>query len=466
MTRACRCFASSALVPNVTKRGGGRIHHVRGTSRRGVYPRAVHEGGLQQGTIEEIQELHAELPFTSELWTTFFEKYWQKEPVVIRGGLPAELCMPIDNDELAGLACETEFRPRVIRKGDTDPSSWSLDIGPFSEDELQSLPSDGSWCLLLNDLEKHVPEFMDVLNLFDHFPRWRVADVQVSISSDGGSVGAHSDQFDVFLIQGTGRKRWSISDSAEYVPDNDKAFFPEAEVRVLKDFQPQSCSLLEQGDILYLPPKVAHHGVAEGCDSVCTTFSVGFLAPTHDELVLSYAQSSVDTHDGSQRWRDPWLKPQDNVGEISAEAVAHAADIIRQSMPKNEADIARWFGCHATQSFGFDPSATMPDEDLSADELVVQLAEEGLLQRRADVKFAFVQEVKDGSLTGGLFFAAGNVWSLQSAASIELARHVANHDEVIAEDWIESGDTTAYDMDAMQPGKLEATMYGLGTESA
>ena len=166
MTRACRCFASSALVPNVTKRGGGRIHHVRGTSRRGVSPRAVHEGGLQQGTIEEIQELHAELPFTSELWTTFFEKYWQKEPVVIRGGLPAELCMPIDNDELAGLACETEFRPRVIRKGDTDPSSWSLDIGPFSEDELQSLPSDGSWCLLLNDLEKHVPEFMDVLNLF------------------------------------------------------------------------------------------------------------------------------------------------------------------------------------------------------------------------------------------------------------------------------------------------------------
>ena len=322
MTRACRCFASSALVPNVTKRGGGRIHHVRGTSRRGVYPRAVHEGGLQQGTIEEIQELHAELPFTSELWTTFFEKYWQKEPVVIRGGLPAELCMPIDNDELAGLACETEFRPRVIRKGDTDPSSWSLDIGPFSEDELQSLPSDGSWCLLLNDLEKHVPEFMDVLNLFDHFPRWRVADVQASISGDGGSVGAHSDQFDVFLIQGTGRKRWSISDSAEYVPDNDKAFFPEAEVRVLKDFQPQSCSLLEQGDILYLPPKVAHHGVAEGCDSVCSTFSVGFLAPTHDELVLSYAQASVDTHDGSQRWRDPWLKPQDNVGEISAEAVA------------------------------------------------------------------------------------------------------------------------------------------------
>ena len=448
MSAACQCFTTPTMtVPNLNV--GRRGNHVRLTpGHRRVSLRAVQEGEIRKGSIKEIPEIHAELPFAPELWTTFFEKYWQKEPVVIRGGLPTELCTPVDNDELAGLACETEFRPRIIRKGDEGPSSWSLQIGPFSEDELESLPSDGSWCLLLNDLEKHVSEFMDVLNLFDRFPRWRVADVQASISSDGGSVGAHSDQFDVFLIQGTGHKRWSISDCAEYVPDNDEAFFPDAEVRVLKNFQPQSCSLLKQGDILYLPPKVAHHGVAECCKTICTTFSVGFLAPAHDELVLSYAQASVDTHDGSQRWRDPWLKPQEHVGEISSEAVAQAAEIIRQSMPKNDAEIARWFGCHATQSFGIDPSETIPAKDLSADELVVQFAEEGSLQRRADAKFAFVQEVKDGSLEGGLFFAAGNMWPLQSAAGMELARHIANYDEIIADDWIESGDAAEYDMDS------------------
>lgn len=448
MSAACQCFTTPTMtVPNLNV--GRRGNHVRLTpGHRRVIPRAVQEGEIRKGSIKEIPEIHAELPFAPELWTTFFEKYWQKEPVVIRGGLPTELCTPVDNDELAGLACETEFRPRIIRKGDEGPSSWSLQMGPFSEDELESLPSDGSWCLLLNDLEKHVSEFMDVLNLFDRFPRWRVADVQASISSEGGSVGAHSDQFDVFLIQGTGHKRWSISDCAEYVPDNDEAFFPDAEVRVLKNFQPQSCSLLKQGDILYLPPKVAHHGVAEGCKTICTTFSVGFLAPAHDELVLSYAQASVDTHDGSQRWRDPWLKPQEHVGEISSEAVAQAAEIIRQSMPKNDAEIARWFGCHATQSFGIDPSETIPAKDLSADELVVQFAEEGSLQRRADAKFAFVQEVKDGSLEGGLFFAAGNMWPLQSAAGMELARHIANYDEIIADDWIESGDAAEYDMDS------------------
>jgi len=447
MSAACQCFTTPTTVPNLNV--GRRGNHVRLTpGHRRVSLRAVQEGEIRKGSIKEIPEIHAELPFAPELWTTFFEKYWQKEPVVIRGGLPTELCTPVDNDELAGLACETEFRPRIIRKGDEGPSSWSLQMGPFSEDELESLPSDGSWCLLLNDLEKHVSEFMDVLNLFDRFPRWRVADVQASISSDGGSVGAHSDQFDVFLIQGTGHKRWSISDCAEYVPDNDEAFFPEAEVRILKNFQPQSCSLLKQGDILYLPPKIAHHGVAEGCKTICTTFSVGFLAPAHDELVLSYAQASVDTYDGSQRWRDPWLKPQEHVGEISSEAVAQAAEIIRQSMPKNDADIARWFGCHATQSFGMDPSETIPAKDLSADELVVQFAEEGSLQRRADAKFAFVQEVKDGSLEGGLFFAAGNMWLLQSAAGWELARHIANYDEIIADDWIESGDAAEYDIDS------------------
>ena len=448
MSAACQCFTTPTMtVPNLNV--GRRGNHVRLTpGHRRVSLRAVQEGEIRKGSIKEIPEIHAELPFAPELWTTFFEKYWQKEPVVIRGGLPTELCTPVDNDELAGLACETEFRPRIIRKGDEGPSSWSLQMGPFSEDELKSLPSDGSWCLLLNDLEKHVSEFMDVLNLFDRFPRWRVADVQASISSEGGSVGAHSDQFDVFLIQGTGHKRWSISDCAEYVPDNDEAFFPDAEVRVLKNFQPQSCSLLKQGDILYLPPKVAHHGVAEGCKTICTTFSVGFLAPAHDELVLSYAQASVDTHDGSQRWRDPWLKPQEHVGEISSEAVAQAAEIIRQSMPKNDAEIARWFGCHATQSFGIDPSETIPAKDLSADELVVQFAEEGSLQRRADAKFAFVQEVKDGSLEGGLFFAAGNMWPLQSAPGMEFARHIANYDEIIADDWIESGDAAEYDMDS------------------
>ena len=98
--------------------------------------------------------------------------------------------MPIDADELAGLACESEFQPRVINKGAGGPADWSLELGPFTEQELQALPSDGSWCVILNDLEKHVPDLATFLELFDHFPKWRVADVQASLSGERGGVGA------------------------------------------------------------------------------------------------------------------------------------------------------------------------------------------------------------------------------------------------------------------------------------
>ena len=100
--------------------------------------------------------MQASLPFTREMWATFMREYWQKRPVVIRGALPAEAAMPIDADELAGLACESEFQPRVINKGAGGSADWSLELGPFTEQELQALPSDGSWCVILSDLEKHV----------------------------------------------------------------------------------------------------------------------------------------------------------------------------------------------------------------------------------------------------------------------------------------------------------------------
>lgn len=426
---------------------GGRRRDASSSGKRSSVRLAGALRGISRKceAVDAIEELHAQLPFSRVMWGTFMEVYWQKKPLVIRGAIQSGSSVAIDADELAGLACEAEFQPRIINKGEGGAADWALELGPFSEAKLRSLPSTGSWCLLLNDLEKHVPEAAELLNLFDHFPRWRVADVQASISTDGGSVGPHSDQFDVFLIQAEGCKRWSISDSPEYAPDNEGAFFEDIDVKVLKDFQPKFCSVLRPGDVLYLPPKVAHHGVAELCNTVCTTYSVGFLAPSHEELVLSCAQASVDErHDFSQRWSDPWLEPQDDVGKISSGAVTHAAEIIRMSMPKNEADIARWFGCHVTSVSSYDGAfdgggaimALSDEELLSPKDLLGRWIEEGLLLRRADVKFAFAQGVNDGSLEGCLFFAGGKAWALKSRRGIELARHIANHDEIEAEDWM------------------------------
>lgn len=418
-------------------------------------------GDRTQRCVETIEELHAELPFSEEMWDLFMKQYWQKKPVVMRGAVKAGSSAFIEADELAGLACEAEFQPRIIKKGEGGPADWALELGPFSENELRSLPSTGSWCLLLNDLEKHVPEAADLLNLFDVFPRWRVADVQASISANGGSVGAHSDQFDVFLYQAEGCKRWSISDNTEYAPDNEKAFFAESEVRVLKKFDPKFCSVLEPGDILYLPPKVAHHGVAEDCDAVCITYSIGFLAPLHDDLTLSYAQYYIDNRDDAGRWTDPWLQPQRDVGRISPGAVTQAAEIINSLTPKNEADIARWFGCHVTAGQDCDFALIAPEEQLPAASLITRWIEEGFLARRAEIKFAFVQDVNDGSLEGCLLFAGGQAWALKSERGIELARHIANHDDVDAGDWVGHAGMRGYESESEVEG-LVSELYNSG----
>ena len=438
--------ALANLRATQSKRVGGRFG-VKAVRRSKDASRWAAAQG--DGNIAEIEELHASFPFSSKEWDNFMKKYWQKRPVVIRGALePGEASMPIDSGELAGLACESDFQPRILKKGSNGPSDWSIELGPFTEEELQSLPTDGSWCVVVNDLEKHIPEAAKLLDNFDRFPRWRVADVQASLSAEGGGVGAHSDQFDVFLMQGEGRKRWCISDDPEYAPEKEESFFENIDVRVLKHFTPRACSLLEPGDVLYLPPKVAHHGIAEGCDAVCLTYSIGFLAPTHDDLILSYAQSAVDTRNAvTQRWSDPWLEPQAEVGQISQTAVKRAGDIIRDIMPKTEADIARWFGCHVTGGLGFDGEQAMPEEILTPDELQEVWAEEGALIRRADVKFAFVDEVADGSLEGFLFFAGGELWELKSPRSAELARHIANNEDILAEEWQGQGDGGEIDGD-------------------
>jgi len=418
-----------------SKRVGGRfgVQAARAQRSKDASWCAAAQG---DGNIGQIEELHATFPFDNEELGYFMKKYWQKRPVVIRGALQPGEAKPIDSGELAGLACESDFQPRILKKGSNGPSDWSNELGPFTEEELQSLPTDGSWCVVVNDLEKHIPAAAKLLDNFDRFPRWRVADMQASLCAEGGGVGAHSDQFDVFLMQGEGRKRWSISDDPKYAPEKEESFFENIDVRVLKDFQPKACSLLEPGDVLYLPPKVAHHGIAEGCDAVCVTYSIGFLAPTHDDLILSYAQSAVDTRNAvTERWSDPWLEPQAEAGQISQTAVTRAGDIIRDAMPKTEADIARWFGCHVTGSVGFDGEQAMPEEKLNPDEVQEVWAEEGALIRRADVKFAFIDEVADGSLEGCLFFAGGEVWELKSPGSAELARHIANNEEIPAEEW-------------------------------
>ncbi len=259
-----------------------------------------------------------------------------------------------------------------------------------------------------------------LLPLFDFLPRWRMDDVQVSFAPQFGSVGAHSDQYDVMLLQADGRKSWSVSQDARYAPLNEAAFRPGLDVAVLSDFVPQQQFVLEAGDMLYLPPAVAHHGVAL---EPGFTYSIGFLAPTRRELFLSWAAASADADErATERWADPWLSPAARPGQLSAEAVDAAVALI-ESLPRTRADVAAWFGCHVTTPRGGQepmPLAERPTWEWVA----AQGADAGELCRHESSRFAFLPPLHvPGS---GTLFADGRSFATASGAAAAVAAEFAD----------------------------------------
>ena len=201
----------------------------------------------------------------------FLTEYWQKRPLLIRGLLSPEeveaLC-PLTPDELVDLAGDADVCSRlVLETGGAQP--WELRHGPFEPDVLELMGSGPACSLLVQQVDQLVPEVGRLRERFDFVPRWRTDDVMVSFAPPGGSVGAHLDNYDVFLLQGAGERRWSIEGTPRAA--GDEALREGPQVRVLEEFAPTDEWLLRPGDALYLPPRYAHHGVSEHAE--CVTYS-------------------------------------------------------------------------------------------------------------------------------------------------------------------------------------------------
>ncbi len=226
----------------------------------------------------------------------FLRDHWQRSPCLIRNAWK-DWSNPLEPDALAGLACEEEVEARlVLRSGD----DYTCEDGPFAFDRLERLPQ-ADWTLLVQAVDHHVPEIADLLTPFRFVPNWRVDDVMVSLAADGGGVGPHFDQYDVFLIQGSGRRRWQIGGPC----GEDTPLAPNDDLRLLADFRAVEEWVLEPGDILYVPPGIAHHGVAVGDD--CMTYSVGFRAPSRADLIAHWTDDVLDALTDDDRYRDTEL---------------------------------------------------------------------------------------------------------------------------------------------------------------
>jgi len=221
----------------------------------------------------------------------FLDARWQQKPVVLKQALPWFVA-PFDGNDLAGLACEPNVESRLVR-GNLD-HGYSVQHGPFSDEVFATLEGD-EWTLLVQDVDKFSEEVAELWQHLLFLPRWRHDDIMISYSTPGGGVGPHEDQYDVFLLQASGTRRWQWAHSFDPA-------LRSGDLKVLKQFTAEQEIVLTPGDVLYLPPGVAHHGVTLEAG---LTYSFGFRSPSQRDLAIHLADQLVDRADNAARVRDP-----------------------------------------------------------------------------------------------------------------------------------------------------------------
>jgi 50S ribosomal protein L16 3-hydroxylase len=310
---------------------------------------------------------------------TFLRDYWQQKPLLIRNPW-ADWQNPLEPDELAGLACEPEVESRLVIGAQ---GSWAVEHGPLAEERFARLGQEPS-TLLVQAVDHHVPQVAALIAPFRFIPNWRIDDVMVSYATDGGGVGPHFDQYDVFLIQGHGKRRWRVGQHC----NADSSLLPHEDLRLLAEFEATDEWLLEPGDMLYVPPGIAHDGVAVGDD--CMTYSIGFRAPSRAELITDFADDLVAGMDDDDRYTDPGLATQSNPGEISAAALDALHAMITAKLADRKA-FARWFGEYNSTP-KYPEIDWSPEEPVSLDNVRAQLAGGATLVRNPASRFSFVRQ--------------------------------------------------------------------------
>lgn len=212
---------------------------------------------------------------------TFMQRYWHKKPLLVRQAIPGFQAL-LPRGELFDLAAQEDVESRLVTLQRTrGKEHWSLQRGPFARRALPALKTP-EWTLLVQGVDLHSDAAHELMNRFRFIPDARLDDLMISYASEGGGVGPHFDNYDVFLLQAHGQRRWRIG------RQHDLSLKPGMPVKILANFQPEQEFVLEPGDMLYLPPHYAHDGVAVSGE--CMTYSIGFRSPKAGELAQELLQ--------------------------------------------------------------------------------------------------------------------------------------------------------------------------------
>lgn len=325
--------------------------------------------------------------------TRFLREYWQKKPLLVRNAVPGFAGL-INPEALIELSCADDVQARLIRQ---KKHGWQLQHGPFTKagfKRIGKLP----WTLLVQELNHHSGAAETLLARFNFIPHARLDDLMVSYAVDGGGVGPHFDSYDVFLLQGMGQRLWQVSaqDNLELVPG--------VPLKILRHFEVEQEWLLNPGDMLYLPPRYAHNGVAVG---ECMTYSIGFRAPSVQEIATQFLVYLQDRIELTGIYQDPDLRLQKHPAQIS-DAMLEQVGTMLARIHWGRTEIADFLGCYLTEPkphVFFDPPATPLSEagfNRRARQSGVRLAARSRMLFRGGCFFLNGESISGGASRTGL----------------------------------------------------------------
>lgn len=270
-------------------------------------------------------------------WDYFFKTHWQKRPLLIKQGIK-NFIDPLTADELAGLAMEEEIESRLVSH--QNGNHWQVSHGPFTNYEHLG---ENNWSILVQAVDHWHQDAGQLLQPFRRLADWRIDDLMVSYSVPGGGVGPHLDQYDVFIVQGLGRRRWRVGDKDK---GQHKQHCPHPKLLQVEAFSAMIDEELEPGDILYIPPHFPHEGYAI---EASLNYSIGLRAPNEREMLSSFADYMIANNLGEKYYSDPDITTRQNPAQITD----HELEKIRQMMIEplqNPTIFPQWFGEFISQA--------------------------------------------------------------------------------------------------------------------
>jgi 50S ribosomal protein L16 3-hydroxylase len=305
---------------------------------------------------------------------TFLKEFWQRKALFIEQAIPGFIS-PLDPNDLAGLSLEESAESRLILE--QSPNKFSVECGPFAEDSFEFIEAE-NWSLLVQAVDHWLDEINDLKGYFDFLPSWRLDDIMISYAPTGGSVGPHFDQYDVFLLQASGERRWQLGQAC----DDNSELVPGSPLKILKHFNEENAYLCKAGDILYVPPGKAHWGVSESDD--CMTISIGFRAPSAEEIASELLHNAADTLTDGQRFTDPKLKQESSAHQIKPEDIQQIRQLLNNTL-LNDENILNTFG-------------KMMSEPKYPEQFTVFAVESGVIRKRPDSRLAYFANANSISL--------------------------------------------------------------------